>query len=184
MKIPEHAKLVHKGVVFDVFQWEQELFDGSTTTFEGLNRRDTALVIPILENGNIVVINEEQPWATPRTSLLGGGRESDEEMIDTAKREMLEEAGLTSEDWQKIRVYTPSGKIEWDIHVFVARNCKRVAEPLNDPGEKIEQVELNFDDFVKTVCSRGFWDQGFACDVLRAAYEDKLNEFKSELYGG
>ena len=32
--IPENAKKVFTGQVFDVYQWEQEMFDGSKATFE------------------------------------------------------------------------------------------------------------------------------------------------------
>lgn len=34
--IPDHAKCVFKGVIFDVYQWEQKLYNGTTTTFEKL----------------------------------------------------------------------------------------------------------------------------------------------------
>jgi hypothetical protein len=29
---PDDANLLHKGIIYDVCQWEQKLFDGSTTT--------------------------------------------------------------------------------------------------------------------------------------------------------
>src|SRR5215467_9321922 len=32
--IPEHAERVFQGKIFDVYQWPQKLYDGSTATFE------------------------------------------------------------------------------------------------------------------------------------------------------
>ena len=36
MKVPKQAKRVFKGVIFDVYQWEQEMFDGTKEIFEKL----------------------------------------------------------------------------------------------------------------------------------------------------
>ncbi len=38
MKIPPNAKRVFKGIIFDVYQWQQKMFDGSKETFEMLKR--------------------------------------------------------------------------------------------------------------------------------------------------
>jgi len=32
--VPEEAKLVFKGIIYDVYQWEQKMFDGTFSTFE------------------------------------------------------------------------------------------------------------------------------------------------------
>lgn len=48
MKIPEDAKLVFKGVIFDVYQWEQEMFDGTYETFEAIKRVGTVQIIPTI----------------------------------------------------------------------------------------------------------------------------------------
>ena len=42
--LPENAKLVFKGVLFDTWQWEQELFDGSYSTFEVVVRKGSTIV--------------------------------------------------------------------------------------------------------------------------------------------
>jgi len=47
--LPENAKLVFKGVVFDTYQWEIDGYDGSKKTFKKLKRPDTAMIIPVAE---------------------------------------------------------------------------------------------------------------------------------------
>ena len=59
--MPEHAKKVFSGVMFDVYQWEQEMYDGSTATFEKLTRPDTAQVIPVTKRQHY---SHYQPRAT------------------------------------------------------------------------------------------------------------------------
>lgn len=43
--IPDSARRVFKGIIYDVYHWQQELHDGSATTFEMLRRTDTMSAI-------------------------------------------------------------------------------------------------------------------------------------------
>ncbi|HSW48509.1 MAG TPA: NUDIX hydrolase [Candidatus Saccharimonadales bacterium] len=181
MKIPKHAKLVFKGKIFDTYQWEQKLYDGSTETFEGLKRPDTIQIIPTTE-GKILLSHEEQPNKPLSYTFLGGRAEEGEEPLITAKRELLEEAGVESDDWELIKTYENEGKIEWNIYLFVARNCKKVSEPHLDPGEKIEVKEVSFDEFLEIVSSEKFWGRDIANDILRMRLDSKkLEKFKAKL---
>ncbi|HPN14961.1 MAG TPA: NUDIX hydrolase [bacterium] len=182
MKIPETAKLVHKGIVFDVYQWEQELFDGTKTTFEGLKRPNTVQVIPLLGD-KIVLAKEQQPLTRERYTFLGGRQEPGEEPLETAKRELLEEAGLSSDNWEMISAYEPSGKIEWTVCIYAARDCQKISEQKLDAGEKIELEEVTWDDFVDKVSSRNFWEKMCSNDVFRMKYEGGLEEYKQKIYG-
>ena len=67
--IPPHAKRVFKGVIFEVYQWEQEMFDGSVETYEALKRADTAQVIATRRN-KILIPLEEQPRREPGRARL------------------------------------------------------------------------------------------------------------------
>ena len=58
--LPAQAQRVFKGVIFDVYQWQQEMFDGTTETFEMLKRPDTVEVIAIKDD-KLVVVHEQQP---------------------------------------------------------------------------------------------------------------------------
>src|SRR3989344_2576397 len=156
MKFPPNAKSVYKGKIFEVFEWEQRLFDGTTDTFEGLKRPDTIQIIPTIGD-KILLSREEQPQKPLTNTFLGGRMEEGEEPLVTAKRELLEETGLESSDWELLKVFEPDGKIDWTIYLFIARNCKKVAEQNLDAGEKIEVKEVNFEEFLEIVSHEDFW---------------------------
>ncbi|HSX38611.1 MAG TPA: NUDIX hydrolase [Chlamydiales bacterium] len=182
MKLPQNAKSVFKGKIFEVFQWDQELYDGSTETFEGLKRPDTIQIIPTL-GGKILLSHEEQPNKPLSFTFLGGRAESGEEPLVTAKRELLEEAGVESDEWELIKTYESEGKIQWDTYLFVARNCKKAAEPNLDAGERIEVKEVSWDEFLEIVSSEKFWGRDIANDILRMRLDKgKIEEFKSKLF--
>jgi ADP-ribose pyrophosphatase len=48
VKIPPHASKVFSGIIFDVYQWDQQLFNGKIATFEALTRSSTVIVIPVV----------------------------------------------------------------------------------------------------------------------------------------
>jgi ADP-ribose pyrophosphatase len=181
MKIPDHAKLVFKGKIFEVYQWEQEMYDGTTATFEALKRPGTIQIIPTVSD-KILLSYEEQPNRPLSYTFLGGRQEPSEEPLVTAKRELLEETGMESDDWELYKVYESEGKIQWDTYLFVARNCRKVTEPSLDAGEKIEVKEVSWDEFLDIVSSEDFWGQNIANDILRMRLEkEKIGEFRKKI---
>ncbi len=182
MRIPPQAKSVFKGEIFEIFQWEQELFDGTTAIFERARRADTAFVIPILD-GKIVIADEEQPGGRQFVTLPGGRLEKNESAEIGMQRELLEETGLQSTDLELLTVYEPAGKIDWKISIFIARGCIQKAEPHLDPGEKISLRKVSFDEFCEQVFSSEFRIKDFAHLLLLWKFlePEKLVEFRKKL---
>lgn len=182
MKLPKDAKKVFDGVIFDVYQWEQQMYDGSTETFEMLKRADTTLIIPTA-NDKIYIVEEEQPHKGPFTGLLGGRVEEGEDPLTGAKRELLEEGGFISDDWELYTSYMPYTKLDWTISVYIARNCQKITEQKLDPGEKIAIKEVSFDDFVTLVTTSTFIETQFANEILRMRlHPPELDSFKATLF--
>ena len=181
--IPPHAKKVFSGVIFDVYQWEQKLYDGSTATFERLRRPATLVVIPEVD-GKIAIADQEQPNKGQFLSLLGGRQDNDEDPLDGAKRELLEEAGLMSDDWKLWKTVAPYNKVLWTIYIYIARHCKKVAPQHIDAGEKITVRELTFEGFIEAVLSEEFCGHEIVEQVLRMKLEPKkLEVFKKTILG-
>ena len=182
MKLPPLAKKVFQGKIFSIYQWEQKLYDGSTATFEMLKRPGTIQIIPT--SGKSVYLSYEEQPTKPRTYTLFGGRmEPNEEPLVTAKRELLEETGLASDNWELLKKYEYSGKIEWPMYLYIAKNCKKVDEQHLDPGEKIEVKEVTFEDFITITSKEDFLNTIFSNEILRMRLDKKkLEEFKQKLF--
>ena len=143
-KIPDQAKLAFKGQIFDIYQWEQEMYDGTTHTFERLKRPDTVIVIPVTEDGKIIICHQQQPDRESFLSMIGGRIDEGEDSLEAGKRELLEETGYQSDGWVLYEQIQPFTKMEWEIFTYIAKGCRKVAEQNLDGGEKIECLELSF----------------------------------------
>ncbi len=87
--MPENAKRVYKGVIFDTYQWEVEGYDGSKKIFEKVKRADTVMEIAVTEEGKIILSKQEQPGRSPFIGCLGGRVDEGERPLEAAKRELL-----------------------------------------------------------------------------------------------
>lgn len=180
--IPEHSAMVFKGKIFEVWQWEQELFDGTKATFERLKRPNTAQVIPVVGD-RILIVDQEQPDTKHFTTVPGGRCDENEDPLLAAKRELLEETGYASDDWELFREENPVGKIEWTIFTYVARNCKKVQDQKLDAGEKMSSRIISFDEFIQLGNSADFYDKELDLELSRAQFDpEKKEELRALLF--
>jgi|SRR3989344_5827373 len=147
--IPEQMQRVFKGVIFDVYQWQQKMYDGSYATFEMLKRPDTVKVIPV-KDGKLVVEEQEQPQLGFFYDFPGGRHDNDAETeLEAVKREMLEETGMTFATWKLIRVEQPQSKIDWLVYTFLATDFIDQKEQHLESGEKITVTLKTFSEVKK-----------------------------------
>lgn len=147
--VPAEAELVFEGVIFDVYQWQQELFDGSFTTFEMLKRADSVVTIALDDDNQVVTIDEEQPDGLVRRGGLpvGSAEKYDYDPLAAAKRELVEETGLSFRNWRLLQVRQPETKVEWFVYIFAATGLESFGEQNLDPGEQIRVTRSDYDTF-------------------------------------
>lgn len=174
--LPENAKLVFKGIMFDTYQWEVDGYDGNKRVFEKLKRPDTVMIIPITEDGEIIVALQEQPHKPPFIGTVGGRIDEGEEVLNAAKRELLEETGYEAKEWILFDAIQPVSKIEWAIYTFIAKGCKKIAEQNLDGAEKIELKFLSFGEFINIAVNDDKFGDEFKIKILEAKMDSKKME--------
>lgn len=183
--IPAHAKMVFKGTIFEVWQWEQKMFDGSVAIFERLKRPNTVQAVATVGDKILLQTQQQPDNMTPFPSLPGGRCDSfDEDSLAGAKRELLEETGYVSNDWTLWKEQNPVGKIEWTVFTYIARDCQKQQEPRLDAGEKITTRLIDFDEFLMLPDNPRFYEGELAMALFRARFDEKAKaELKTLLFG-
>ena len=182
--IPLAGKRVFKGVLFEIWQWDQKLFDGSIKTFERAVRPDSVAVIPVFQDKIIVQIQEQPQTPHPFYSLPGGRVESAEPSLSAAQRELLEETGYESNDWELLLKDSPPHHVVFSYYLFIARSCIKRSEMTLDAGERVEFKMLSFDEFLLLSDEPTFRHECMRELLLRARYDsEKRRELKELLFG-
>ena len=148
-KMPNNSKLVFEGVLFKIYQWKQEMFDGSYETFEIAKRNDNVQVITTIDD-KIILIKEIQPGFNKKTlGLPGGNVDDNEDPKKAAKRELLEETGIECNSLEFLSRDSLGSKVLRDFILYIGRNSREVSKPKNSRGEKIEVLKVSFEKFVE-----------------------------------
>lgn len=183
-KIPDHAILKFEGMFVRIYQWEQEMFDGTKQIFEQTVRKDGVMIFAVAD-GKMMIEEELQPlWTEPLLSIPAGTcEEFEEDVLMRAKEELREETGYESDDWELWNTWSPHGTITWNNYIYIARNCKRVGEPKFDPGEKITVDFMEFDDFVDHGLQPNFRHEVLKPYFLLMKHDEEFrNEIKKRLF--
>lgn len=143
--VPPEATLVFKGVIYDVYHWEQEQFDGTYKTFEMLKHLDVVYAFGIVDD-KIVAIHQLQPgWPHERLSIPGGLADPGETPLQAAQRETLEETGYTFDNWRLVEVIQASEHTEAFIYYYVAWGPGEQQPLKEDAGERIRTDILSLE---------------------------------------
>ncbi|MGZ3770616.1 MAG: NUDIX domain-containing protein [Bdellovibrio sp.] len=146
------SKQVYKGRFLKVEQDEVQAPDGKIYFREYILHPGAAMMIPLLSNGNVVMIHQYR-HAVKQVFLEfpAGKRDHNENTIVTAKRELKEETGYVAKDWKFLtKIHPVIGYSNEHIDLYLAENLT-LAERQLDHGEFIDVVEVKPTDLMKYV---------------------------------
>lgn len=133
---------------------------------------DAAAIVAITPDLNIV-LKREFKYATGEEliEVPAGMFEPDEhDGLSVAKRELLEETGYVSEDWTYFGdTVESSSKLSNRMHIYLARDCRKVADQKLDATEDVEVLVMSLKDAVEKVMSNEIKCNSSANGILKAA---------------
>jgi len=139
---PDSAETVWKGKLLAV---TVERWDGYER--EIVEHPGAVTIVAVDDEGYVAFVR--QPREATRTRLLelpAGTAEPGEEPLETAKRELREECGLTGGTWTRLGgFWTTPGFTREYMHVFLAEGVE-AGEAAPEEDEDLELVRIHRDD--------------------------------------
>jgi len=162
--LPIKTKNIYSGKVIDLSLVTTELPNGKTVELEVIDHPGGAAIVAINSSHQVCLIRQyryvvdDYIWELPAGKIDAG-----EDPQVTAKRELLEEAGVTARDWNTLGIYISSpGVFREIVHLYLATHV----EQGNQSHEEDEVIEVHWVDL----------------DLARQwALESKINDGKSAL---
>lgn len=110
--------------------------------FYAITINEAAAIVALDDNENII-LKKEYRYCYERDliEVPAGGFEKGEDGLTVAKRELLEETGYISDEWQFIgKTVESSAKLTNYMHIYFANHCCKVSKQHLDATEDIEII--------------------------------------------
>jgi 8-oxo-dGTP pyrophosphatase MutT (NUDIX family) len=151
----EQSKKVFDCRIFSLHAFQSRSEEGSRSNeFYVLDSRDWCNIIPITQDGRVVLIRQYRHGIDRVTLEIPGGivDPGDPRPLEAARREMLEETGYDSREIEPLGVVHPNPAIQNNLcHSFVARNAFRVSDPTPEPDEDLEVTLIGLTEIPKCI---------------------------------
>lgn len=166
-------QLVHKGRILTLYNDTMESVNGHISHFDTLEHMGAAAVVPVLDNGNILMVRQfRNPISDFVLEIPAGGKKNKEEDGKAcALRELEEETGFKSEQAEfLIRLGSAYAYCNEVLDVYVAKNLKK-GEQNWDVDEFIEVEEWKLDDLCELIYKGEISDSKTVAAIM--AYKNK-----------
>ncbi len=139
------------------------------------SKNSFALIVPTDEVGNYICVRQYRHGIDDVTTEFPAGAieyldksdvpyitkdntvASEEDAFEAAKRELEEETGYTSDEWKHLITLPANATLASNnVHIYAARNCKKVSDQHLDDSEFINVLLLSGDELRKLIFNGGF----------------------------
>ena len=180
-KMSEHFKrlkreLKFKGAIIDFYQDTMEIDGNHTATWDFINHKGAAAVVPVTKEGKILMVRQYRNALDRYTLEIPAGALDavDGPGIECASRELEEETGYKSNNLEwLITLRTTVAFCNEKIEVFVARDLIPSHQHL-DEDEFIDLKEYTLDELKEKIFSGEIEDSKTVSDLM--AYAVKFHQ--------
>lgn len=169
---------IFSGKIIHVQVDDVELPNGKTSKREIVKHPGAVGIIPITLEGKIVMVRQfRKPLERSLLEIPAGKLEPNEKPEVTARRELEEETGYTTNQLDHIiSFYTAPGFSNEIIHLYVAKDLQKTKIPLvGDEDEFVEVRELTLEEAVEAIQEKQILDAKTVYAVLYLQLERMKN---------
>jgi ADP-ribose pyrophosphatase len=170
MKEPANRKRVYEGKILNIELDQVTLPNGHQTELEIIHHPGASAVVPLLDDGNVVLVYQYRYAAGGFIYEIPAGKlDHGEDPLKCAKRELEEETGYTAKKYDPLVSFlTTPGFCDEIIHIFLARSLTPGSQHL-EPNEVLEIRQVNLKKALQMI-ENGQIKDGKTIIGLQSAY--------------
>lgn len=164
------SKNVYNGKILDLYVDEVLLPNGNTSVREYIKHVGAACVVPVDEEGNVVVEKQfRYPFQAVLTEIPAGKLDSKQEPhLEAALRELKEETGYEAEEMIYLGEYYPTcAYSDETIHMYLAKGLHRGEQKLDD-DEFVDVIKVPLKTLIAQIMAGEIKDGKTQTALLKA----------------
>ena len=135
--------------------------------FDIVTINDGSAVLPFLDEDTLLLAEQYRLAVDDYLlELIQGGMQKSESPEDAARRELLEETGYAGELTYLSTMYPLPGSLDMRLHIFQARNIRKIQEPNLDHGEELTIVTRPYQQVIEEVLRGKHKDSALVWAIL------------------
>ena len=152
---PIKRNTVYEGIIVNVRRDTAEIEGGKHVPREVVEHSGGVGIVPVCDNGDVLMVRQYRYAMSQELLEIPAGKLGfGEEPVGCAVRELKEETGCESEEWELLtQVYEYTTKDTHIIYYFLAKNCVRTSDQNLDENEELTLKWVPFQDAVDMVIS-------------------------------
>ncbi|MGN0706779.1 MAG: NUDIX hydrolase [Faecalibacterium sp.] len=140
--------------------------------FYAITISDAAAIVALDMDGNII-LKKEYRYCYDRDLIevpAGAFEEGETDGLSVARRELLEETGYASDEWQYLgATVESSAKLTNYMHIYFANHCRKIGGQHLDATEELDVVVMPLTQAVDMVMQNQICCNSSAHGILRVA---------------
>ncbi|MCL9776657.1 NUDIX hydrolase [Vibrio methylphosphonaticus] len=146
-------RIIHQWKSISLVEEDMTLPNSKTVTHTTIKHPGAAVILPLTENGDIVLINQYRPslkkWLL---EIPAGTMEKGEDAMSCAHRELIEETGLQANEMHPLGQVTPlAGFCDEIQYLFIAKQLTANNTRDCDDDEIIEVVTMSLNELQQKI---------------------------------
>lgn len=164
------SELIFDGKIITVKKDLAELENGEIVTRELVVHPGGVCVVPITENGEILMVKQfRYPFQEALVEIPAGKLEIGEDHREAGLRELREETGAICEKFEYMGVCYPSvAYLTEKIHMYLASGLSFEKQDL-DEDEFLDVMKIKLEDALEMIMNNEIRDAKTQCAILKAA---------------
>ena len=170
------SKITYQGYIVDIKQDLIMLPDGNTAGREIVIRGEAAAVLPVLDNGDVILIRQYRHSVEKTVIEIPAGMMDDGDLnpMECALRELKEETGYTAGHINLLmKMHTTIGFCTEAIYIYEAGGLTK-GETDFDDEEFIEIIKMPLDEAIGMIYSGGITDSKAIAALLATSHRRAL----------